>query len=286
MSQGCSVGPSHGHRGPVSGVLPSTWLCCTLKAMKKRTFAVAVPRARRLSFQKRLLGLSILMLGCTPCYAEPDSGSDAPATITASGHATLSVQPDRVQIDLTVVSQEAEASAAVAANAQASEQVESALRDHLGPGGSLHSSGYSLAPNYTYVQGQGQKLDGYVVRNRLRVSLANIQGAGQVIDRASQAGANEIGAVQFVLSDDDKERKKALAMATADALGRAGVMAVALDLKVLRVLSAQDGQAPVVAIRQKTDRLQAAGTSSAPTSILPGGVEIDATATVEVEVGP
>ena len=165
--------------------------------------------------------------------------------------------------------------------------MEVALRKSLGAEASIKSGGYSLAPNYTYVQGQGQKLDGYVVRNRLRVSLDDIKGAGQLIDRASQAGVSEIGAVQFVVSDDADGRREALELATQDALRRAGVMASALDLKVLRVLSAHDGRAPVVAVRERTDRLQSAGASSAvPTSILPGGIEIDATATVEVEVGP
>jgi hypothetical protein len=197
------------------------------------------------------------------------------------------VEADRVQVDLAVVSQASEAEPAVKQNAKTSQRVQAALRKDLGSSASIESSGYALSPNYIYVKGKGQELDGYLVRNRLRVSLDDVTAAGRIIDSASVAGASEIGQVQFVLSDDSKYRKQALAQATQNAMERAGVMATALGLRVVRVISVYEGQAPISPTRPRAETFKLSDSAaSVPTSILPGGVEIRASATVEVEVAP
>ena len=242
--------------------------------------------------QRRGLGLGVLgllVLGflSTQCMADSAQTKSPPAVIRASGTGQVVAEADRVQIDLAVVSQAPEAGPAVAENAKKSQSVESALRKALGASALIESSGYSLAPNYTYVQGAGQKLDGYVVRNRLRISLDDVRAAGRIIDRASESGASEVGQVQFVLSDDSAHRKQALEQAVQSAKERASIMASALGLRVVRVISVYEGQAPMAPMRQRSELFKAAGAAGAPpTSILPGGVEIHASATVEVEVAP
>ena len=234
-----------------------------------------------------VLALAFAGLISTQCLAASGEVREKPAVVQASGQARIVADSDRVQVDLTVVSQAMEASEAVAMNAQASEAVQAKLRKSLGNGATIQSSGYSLSPDYSYVQGKGQQFKGYSVRNRLRVSLEDPTAAGLIIDSASQAGVTEIGQVQFALADDRALRERALAEATKAALGRATVMASAVDLKVYRVLSIQDEQSPAVSFRQKSDVLRSSMASeAAPTEIVPGLVEIRAEVTVEVEVRP
>lgn len=234
-----------------------------------------------------VVGLVLLGLISTQCLAESSGPSPRPALVKASGEARVMAEADRVQVDLAVVSRAAEAESAVAQNASTSQGVQAALRKALGSSASIESSGYALSPNYIYVKGKGQELDGYLVRNRLRISLDDVAAAGRIVDSASRAGASEIGQVQFVLSDDSKYRTQALERATQNAMQRAGVMAAALGLRVVRVLSVYEGQAPISPTRQRAEAFkQSDGTASVPTSILPGGVEIRASATVEVEVAP
>ncbi|MEE3326677.1 MAG: SIMPL domain-containing protein [Myxococcota bacterium] len=234
-----------------------------------------------------VLGLVWLGFLSTQCMAEPSNPGESPALVKASGEARVVAEADRVQIDLAVVTQAPEAGPAVAENAKKSQGVEAALRKTLGASASIESSGYSLSPNYTYVKGAGQKLDGYVVRNRLRISQDDVHSAGQIIDRASEAGASEVGQVQFVLSDDSEYRKRALELAAKNARERAGVMASALGLRVVRVMAVYEGQAPMAPMRQRSEAFKVSDSAgSPPTSILPGGVEIRASVTVEVEVAP
>lgn len=233
--------------------------------------------------------LLIIAMGLLPggCLAGASAADvEEAARIRAAGEAVVVFPADRAWVDMAVVSRNPEASAAVAHNAAESERVMKALRSALGKGAEIASSGYSLAPNYRYVQGQGQRLDGFIVRNRLRVTLKDVAAAGGVIDAASGAGASEIQQVSYGLADDGPARREALAQATRNGVERAGVMAGALDMKVLRVLSVEDsGAAPAPVVREVTALKSSAG-SAVPTRLEPGGIHVRAGVTVYVEVGP
>jgi len=226
----------------------------------------------------------LLPAGCLAESSSPEEGDSA--RIRAAGEAVVVVVPDRAWVDMAVVSRDPEAAAAVSRNASESERVTKALRGALGKGPEIASAGYSLSPNYRYVQGQGQQLDGFIVRNRLRVTLRDVSAAGGVIDAASLAGASEIQQVSYGLADDGPARREALAQATRNGLERARVMAEALGLKVVRVLSVEDsGASPAPVVREVTALKSAAG-SAAPTRLEPGGIHVRAGVTVYVEVGP
>lgn len=233
-----------------------------------------------------LLGASSLAPG--GCLADSgDAAVGAAPRIRASGQAEVVVAPDRAWVDLAVVTRELRAAAAVAGNAEASARVMAALGAALDPEAEIVSAGYSLAPNYRYVQGEGQKLDGFIARNRLRVTLPDVNGAGPVIDAATVAGASEIQQVSYGLADDTPARREALAEATRNAVARAGVMAGALDMKVHRVLSVEDsGAAATPVVREVQMLAKSAGGASVPTDLRPGGVRVRAQVTVYVEVGP
>jgi len=235
--------------------------------------------------------LSLLVLGLTPggCLAEPsDAGAVGATRIRASGDAVVVIAPDRAWVDIAIVTRDAEASLAVEANAGESKRVIAALGKALGESVEISTAGYSLAPNYTYISGQGQRLDGFIVRNRLRVTLEDVTAAGRVIDAASEAGASEIQQVSYGLADDPPAQRQALADATRSGVERAGVMAEALDLRVTRVLSVEDsGAAPAPIVREVQMLAKSAGPSSAPpTTLSPGGIRVRASVTVYVEVGP
>ena len=231
-----------------------------------------------------ILALVLVPAGCLAQSSSPEAGEGA--RIRAAGEAVVVFAPDRAWVDMAVVSRDPEAEVAVSRNAAESERVTKALRSALGKGADIVSAGYSLAPNYRYVQGQGQQLDGFIVRNRLRVTLKDVGGAGRVIDAASGAGASEIQQVSYGLADDGPARREALAQATRNGVERARVMAGALDLKVLRVLSVEDsGAAPAPVVRQVTALKSVAG-SAVPTQLEPGGIHVRAGVTVYVEVGP
>ncbi len=275
-----------------AATLSSSLLCCTLPRMMACS-SLAAP-AGSAPIRGALAVLLLLALGLAPggCLAEStdstDSGVISATRIRASGEAVVVVAPDRAWVDLAIVTRDVEASRAVEANAGESKRVTTALGKALGQGAEISSGGYSLAPNYKYITGQGQRLDGFIVRNRLRVTLEDVTAAGRVIDAASEAGASEIQQVSYGLADDAPAQRQALADATRSGVERAGVMAKAIDMQVIRVLSVEDsGAAPAPIVREVRMLAKSAGPSSAPpTTLSPGGIRVHASVTVYVEVGP
>ncbi len=254
-------------------------------------FSHGLRQAGRRTLRGALGLIALAAVGLAPggCLAEPadSAAADGATRVRASGQAVVVFPPDRAWVDVAVVSRDPEAAAAVAANAAESERVAAALQGALGAGAKVATGGYSLAPNYRYVQGQGQLLDGFIVRNRLRVTLEDVTAAGRVIDAASKAGASEIQQVSYGLADEGPAQREALAKATRDGVERAGVIAAALEMKVVRVLSVEDSAAAASPVVREVRTMSAsAGGSSAPTTLTPGGIHVRASVTVFVEVGP
>jgi uncharacterized protein YggE len=106
-----------------------------------------------------------------------------------------------------------------------------------------------------------------------------------VIDSATQAGANHVQGVQFTLRDQDAVRATALREAAVKARTQADVLAQALGLKVVRVLTAEVNSPQVIPLFRPMAR--AAGVSaSVATPVEAGTVDVAADVVLTVEVSP
>jgi hypothetical protein len=86
-----------------------------------------------------------------------------------------------------------------------------ALRHALGSAAEIHTSGYSLTPNFTYPKNGGQSvLSGYTASNTVEITTDDLANVGKVIDAATQAGANNVRELEFLLRDEAPVRAQAL----------------------------------------------------------------------------
>jgi uncharacterized protein YggE len=106
---------------------------------------------------------------------------------------------------------------------------------------------------------------------------------GKVIDLATQAGANTIRRLQFTLKDDRAVRLKALAEAAAKAEAQAEALAAALGVRILRILSAVESEAPMVR-PLGMDVMALRGAPAAPTPVEAGTIDVRASVTLTVEI--
>jgi len=214
--------------------------------------------------------------------AETDAAGFVPS-IRTLGEAVVTAKPDQAHIDIGVVTQGATAEAAASQNAAQTAAVIAALRAG-GPGApQIKTAGYSLEPVYVYPHPGGKsELQGYTARNTVAVTTGDLAGVGKLVDSATQAGANNIQQLQFTLRDEQAARTEALRLAVAKAMEKAQAMASALGLRVLRVLSVEEGTAPAIRpMMVEAMRAQA----GAPTPIEAGSLEIRASVTLKVEIG-
>lgn len=215
--------------------------------------------------------------------AQPSQDKTGRPYIRATGDATVSAKPDRAKLDIGVVTQAANAQNAAAQNAAQTESMVAALRRSLGPAAEIRTSGYSLTPDFHYAKDGGQPtLSGYTASNTVEIVTNDLANVGKVIDAGTQAGANNVRGLEFQLKDEAPVRAQALTEAARNARAAAEAMAAALGLKVVQVLSAEEGGPPQV-IRPMVMARKAA---ASPTPIESGNIQVQASVTVTVEVAP
>jgi uncharacterized protein YggE len=188
--------------------------------MRKRTF-------------HRAFFLSALVVGtpfAAPVYAETNQ---PPSVISVTGEAHISVPPDLVQIDAGVTSEAKTAREASDANNTAMNKVLLALKGAGIDEKDYQTSRLSLQPQYSQSQvssgkpGAPPSIVGYRASNHVTIRLRDVTKVANVIDTLVTAGANEIGGINFMVSQASKLLDDAREQAVADARRKAEIYAKA-----------------------------------------------------------
>ena len=127
-------------------------------------------------------------------------------TISVSGSATASSNPDTLIIVLGVESEAKTANESLSQNSNSLNSVISSLSNSGISEDDIQTSNFSIYPLYDSIKdtdGNWQQiLNGYRVSNILSIQTEKIDSAGDIIDAAVSSGANRIDNVSFQLSDD------------------------------------------------------------------------------------
>jgi uncharacterized protein len=214
-----------------------------------------------------------------------DSRNPPPPTLTVSGRAEISAEPDRAVVRLGVVGEGVEASAAQDQVNRAMEQVLEAVTGLDVPERSVRTEELSLYPIYSNEQPrpaqeqQEPRITGYRASNVVSVELDDLSRIGDVIDAGIEAGANQLQGISFQLRDDIAARSRALREAVQDARAQAEVLADAMDLRirgVSQVIAGDYNLQPPMPGPQARFALS----EMAATSVQPGQVNVSASVTV------
>jgi uncharacterized protein len=163
------------------------------------------------------------------------------SSIRVMGDAVVTAKPERAQIDVGVLTQEKQSQNAATQNAKQLDAVMTALHKLLGAEADIKTINYSLSPEYQYRPIGGKpSVSSYTAVNVVRVTVDELDKVGPVIDAATQAGANHIESVQYTVKDPQALRAQAMKEAAIKARANADVLASALNLKVVRILSVNE----------------------------------------------
>src|SRR5947207_12013686 len=111
-----------------------------------------------------LIGV-ILVLLAQSAGAQQDRPRLRVASITVTGDATISAEPNQAQIDIGVVTQARTAPEASKENAERLTRVLAEVKKLLGKDDEVKTSGYALTPTYRYPQGGKPEIVGYNASN-------------------------------------------------------------------------------------------------------------------------
>ncbi len=142
----------------------------------------------------------------TQVFAQQVPTASNEKTVSATGIATTSVDPDLLNTNFGVETEAKTAKEAMSANAEEMAQVVAAIKKLGITDEELSTSGFNIYPVYRdisdpitgiYVKSE---LSGYRVSNILTVKTTKLTLASSILDMAVEAGANRVDNVYFTLS--------------------------------------------------------------------------------------
>jgi uncharacterized protein len=164
--------------------------------------------------------------------------TDPPSSISVTGEAHISVAPDLAQIDAGVTSDAKTAREASDANNAAMGKVLLALKGAGIDEKDYQTARLSLQPQNSVARpGAPSTVVGYRASNRVTIRLRDVAKLAGVIDTLVAAGANDIGGVNFEVSQASKLLDDAREQAIADARRKAEIYAKAAGVTLGAPLS-------------------------------------------------
>jgi len=174
-----------------------------------------------------------------------------PAMISVTGEATVSAAPELAQIDAGVTSEAKTAREASEANNAAMGKVLQALKGAGIAEKDFQTSRLSLQPQSAPNRPGPSAIVGYRASNRVTIRLRDVTKLANVIDTLVGAGANDIGGINFMVSNASKLLDEAREQAVADARRKAEIYAKAAGVMLGAPLSiSEEGNAAPVPYRK------------------------------------
>jgi uncharacterized protein len=191
--------------------------------------------------------LALVLATATLMAAPARAETVPPPAISVTGEASVSVPPDQAQIDGGVTSDAKTAREASDANNAAMGKVLLALKGAGIEEKDYQTSRLSLQPQYAPNRTGPSPVVGYRASNRVTVRVRDVTKVANIIDVLVGAGANELGGINFMVSQASKLLDDAREKAVADARRKAEIYARAAGVTLGGPLSISEegSNAPV-----------------------------------------
>ena len=192
---------------------------------------------------KRRTTLAAALAGAllaTPALAQ----AIPPAEISVTGEATVSVAPDLAMVDGGVTSEAKTAREASDANNTAMGKVLLALKGAGIEEKDVQTARLSLQPQSAPNKTGPSAISSYRASNRVTIKVRDVTKLANMIDVLVGAGANEIGGINFMVSQASKLLDDAREQAVADARRKAEIYAKAAGVTLGAPLNISEEGSP------------------------------------------
>jgi hypothetical protein len=216
----------------------------------------------------------------------PTRAADAPPPmISVTGEAKVSVAPDLAEVNGGVTTQAKTAREASDGNNKAMAAVLAALKGAGIADADVRTSRLSLQPQISPMRSGADTptIVGYRASNSVTVRVRDIAKVAGTVDALLAAGANEIGGVNFLISNASKWLDEARPKAIADARRKAEIYAKAAGVSVGAPINiSEESAVGPIAPRGFSQGMAAA----APTPIAAGDETLTITISMSYEIKP
>ena len=239
---------------------------------------------------QRLLLASALAIG-TVAMTNASAQSPSPPIAAPSDGTLLSVSasaeatrvPDVASLSTGVVTQAADANAALKANSAQMNKVVAAIRAAGIAERDIQTSGINIHPQYRYAENQPPTITGYQASNTVNIKVRDIAKLGEVLDALVASGANQVNGPSFEIDQPEAAYDEARQAALKKAQARAEMYAKSLGLRVRRIVSISEGGGFRPPMPMMKAMAMDARAESAP--VAPGETTLSANLDVVFELG-
>lgn len=204
--------------------------------------------------------------------------------LSVSSSAEASRVPDIANVSAGVVTQAADADAAMQANSAQMQKVMAAIRKAGIAERDVQTTGVNVHPRYDYRDNTPPKITGYQATNTVSIKVRDIGELGDVLDGLVASGANQVHGPSFDIDDKDAVYDEARRAALEKAQARATMYADALGMRVRRIASISEGGGFSPQPRMMAMAMDSAESRSTP-PISPGETTLTVNLDVVFELG-
>lgn len=217
-------------------------------------------------------------------------------TIYVSAEGKVQAVPDIAKTELSVVSRGNTVAAVTTENTRKMNAVIAALKGMNIEEKDIRSTSYYLAPQYDYTSSiNPPRITGYSLEQGVEVKIRKIEQAGEIIQKATDTGANQVGQINFTIDDSDALKSQAREEAFRKAKEKAEVLASQAGVRLGKIVTFSeysDGYMPYPADTYYREAAMSAdggpkmgGGMPAPSPTLqPGSQEVIAGVSVTYEI--
>ncbi|MFH1620999.1 MAG: SIMPL domain-containing protein [Patescibacteria group bacterium] len=166
-------------------------------------------------------------------------------TIVIQGEGKATSKPDLALIDLGVTTDGITVKEAQKSNTQKMNAIIGAVKDLGVDEKDIQTANYTIFPKYQYDLGK-QTVIGYTVSQDVSIKVRDLDKAGDILAKAGELGANQIGGLRFSIDDPQELKVEARSKAILDARTKAEALAKQLGLSIVRVVTFSESSGGVV----------------------------------------
>lgn len=156
--------------------------------------------------------------------------------ITVAGEGKVTATPDIVRVSLGVQTDAPTVRAAQTENTNKMNAINAMLKQQGIVDADIQTEHYSIYPKVNWESGR-QNIIGYTVSQNVGVKIRDLDKTGDILARAGDLGANQVGGVNFTIDEpsglEDQAREKAIQ----DAREKADQLARQLGITIVKVIS-------------------------------------------------
>ena len=156
--------------------------------------------------------------------------ADTAGKITVSGMGAVNAKPDIAYISIGYTNQNADSKTAQSLNNAQMEKIIAAVKSLNIADKDIQTTQFSMYPQTDY--NNNNRITGYSVTNMIRVTVRKLDQAGDVVDKAIDAGANAGGDIQFAIADPSPYYEQAMGLAIENANAKASAIADAIHVTI------------------------------------------------------